>query len=262
MKFCLRSRCGSAYLARADEIKVDWRDRSTIMDLAVKYTEATFILQFTPSQIQPDEIIDFNELKNYNTVCEGRFICCVHDQALIPIIRNMDIKCYWGYPVDSLWELQGLKALGVCYARLGVSLFFQLDKVAAIGVPIRAVPNLAYTDSLPHENGICGQWIRPEDTEAYETYVSVFEFEDADIKKEQALYRVYSADGWYADLKDLITNLNYSASSHLIPPEFAKRRMTCGHRCQAGGSCHYCPLIMSIANKETASKIVEASKRS
>ena len=53
-------------------------------------------------------------------------------------------------------------------------------------------PNIAYYGYIPRENGIIGFWVRPEDVSYYEPYIDVFEFEDCDIKREQALYRVYA----------------------------------------------------------------------
>lgn len=95
------------------------------------------------------------------------------------------LEYYLGYPVVSFFELNALKQLGVCYVRLDNELFFQLDKVKKCGVPVRAIPNVAYIDGLRRENGILGTWIRPEDLETiYDDYITAVEFEDADRAKE------------------------------------------------------------------------------
>ena len=95
------------------------------------------------------------------------------------------LEYYIGYPVVSFFELNALKELGVCYVRLDNELFFQLDKVKKCGVPVRAVPNVAYIDGLRRENGILGTWIRPEDIESiYGEYITAIEFEDCDRTKE------------------------------------------------------------------------------
>ena len=44
MKFCLSSRQSKQYLEKADEIKVDFRDRNSIPDLAIDYPDKTIIL--------------------------------------------------------------------------------------------------------------------------------------------------------------------------------------------------------------------------
>ena len=45
MKYCLSSRNQRDYLSKADEIKVEYRDRKEIPDLFERYPEATIILQ-------------------------------------------------------------------------------------------------------------------------------------------------------------------------------------------------------------------------
>ncbi len=54
MKFCLSSRQSKQYLEKADEIKVDFRDRNSIPDLAMDYPNKTIILVQYPG----DELIN------------------------------------------------------------------------------------------------------------------------------------------------------------------------------------------------------------
>ena len=65
-------------------------------------------------------------------------------------------------------------------------MFFEMDEVKKFGVPVRAVPNVAHLNDIPTKNGIYGTWIRPEDLELYNDYITYIEFEDCDIKKESA----------------------------------------------------------------------------
>ena len=51
MKFSMSSRQTAEYLQKADEIKVQWRDRNIIPDLFEKYPDATQKYRF-------EEIID------------------------------------------------------------------------------------------------------------------------------------------------------------------------------------------------------------
>lgn len=62
MKVCLSSRLPSVYLEKADEIRVQFRDRRSLPDLFDKYPEKTIILEM-PFGTELDE--DFNnDLKN------------------------------------------------------------------------------------------------------------------------------------------------------------------------------------------------------
>ena len=58
MKYCLSSRCSHKYLAQVDEIKVQWRDRESIIDLANEYQSAIIILVCEPEANQEIEKID------------------------------------------------------------------------------------------------------------------------------------------------------------------------------------------------------------
>ena len=250
MKYCINTRCAPKYLAQADELKVEWRDRKAIPDFAEKYPGKTIVLYFIYHQIKQDEI-NWDEIKQYNILCKENFICCLHDFNLGQVCRDLGIKFYFGFPIDSFWELQGAKSLGVCYVRLGPTLFFDLDRVRKIGVPVRAVPNVAYIDTFPHSNGACGQWIRPGDTALYDPYIEAYEFEDADVRKEEALFRIYAlGQDWPGDVHDLFTNIGLHATNRLILSEDVKFRLNCQHRCQTGHSCRICERIFSIAQED------------
>ena len=54
MKFCLRNRQESIYLMKADEIKVDFRDRRSIPDLIEKYPEAKQKYRFELQEIESE----------------------------------------------------------------------------------------------------------------------------------------------------------------------------------------------------------------
>ena len=264
MKYCLSEKCTQEYLEQADEIKVEWKNRKAIPDIAEKYPGKTIILQFVYHQMKNPQNINWEDIDLWRRACQDNFICAVHDYASCIECKSRGIKFYYGYPVESYWELRGLKNLGVCYARLGPGLFFDMDAVKAIGVPIRVIPNLAYNDILPHSDGICGQWIRPEDIDMYEDYAEVVEFEDTDIKKEQALYRIYAKqEGWKTNIASLITNMSKTipASNPLLTSEITKARLNCKQKCQANGACQICYRAFSLANREKLSEYFNAIKK-
>lgn len=72
------------------------------------------------------------------------------------------------------------------YAILGPELFFDMARVAQFNIKIRAIPNVAYNDRLPHLNGITGTWIRPEDlNDTYAKLVSTVEFGNCEKNKDR-----------------------------------------------------------------------------
>lgn len=127
-----------------------------------------------------------------------------------------------------------------------------MNDVARIGVPIRAVPNVAYYATLPFDNGVIGSWIRPEDLYLYEEFISAVEFEDCDIKKEQALFRIYAEQkAWAGDLGMIITNLDYPGVNRMLPSSLTKRRMNCGQRCAMNRStCRLCYRYLDLADPD------------
>lgn len=258
MKYCLSSRQTSSYLEKADEIKVEYRDRESILDLVEKYPNKRYILD-----CYDVEELDWSAIENYNILTKNNLVLCVPMVDMIRTANAIGVKSYYGFAIENFWELNAFLNLGVEYVKLGMGLFFQMDRVkmAVDNTKIRAVPNLAYNDNLPHKDGVCGQWIRPEDLcTIYEPYIDVVEFADCDRDKEQALYRVYAEEHeWRSDLQALITNLNYPGVNRMILEEVAKTRLNCNQKCQYGG-CHICQRNLDLANPERLRQYVETVK--
>ena len=233
MRFCISSRQEKEYLAKADEIIVNYRDRDIIYDFVEKYSDKTIILRV------PKEGADFELIKSFAEKID--FICCLENIYHAQECQDLNIKFFYAYPVTSYFELQGLKQLGVCQAYIGMPLFFDLPTVKKIGIPLRAVPNVAYEAYIPRENGICGQWIRPEDVGLYEEYIDTFEFRFDSLPQERALYRIYAEQHrWPGELKDIITNLNTDGLNRVVYDEIGKIRLTCKQKCQSGHPCNLC----------------------
>lgn len=253
MKYCLSSRQGKEFLSCADEIMVQSKDYLTLFDLLEKFPQKTFILR-----VELDSNIDWNIIRGCNK--NGNLICCLENLQDIEKCRIYGVPFYYAYQVNSFFELQGLKDLGVVYAYIGMPLFFQMDEVKKVGIPLRAIPNLAYDAYIPHMNGICGQWIRPEDMDIYEEYFSACEFKTTSEEKERALFRIYAQDKkWPGDLSTLISNLNVSCNNNVVYKDLVEKRLNCGQVCQQRGSCHYCERALTfdqtvIEYKESKSK--------
>lgn len=257
---CLSARQEDKYLRNAKEIKFEYRDRKAIPDYAEKYPEATIILTFTPGNI---EIIDWTEIKNYNILCKEKFIFGIYKITDAEKCKELGIKFYFGYPITSYYELFSIIKMEPAYIRLGAPLFFEIEKIhSACKIPIRAVPNVCYIDGLPRENGINGTWIRPEDYDIYEEYISIYEFEDCDLQKERALYRIYMEEKkWPGEFNLLFTNFNYDGVNRMILPDMTKQRLNCGQRCATlNGNCRICYRLIDLANPEKIKKYVDDIK--
>ena len=240
MKYCVSSRQPKALLEKVDEIKIELRDYKAIPDFIDKYPEKTLILDMT---YDIPEGFNWDMIKVYSDKMEGRFYCALVNLGLVNECKNRGIKFYYKYSATSMFELQGLKDLGVSYIVVGTPLMFNLKKVKSYGIPLRAVPNLAYENYIPHQDGIIGGWVRPEDVSRYELYIDVFEFYHNTLEKEATLYHVYAENGkWPGNLALLIDYLGVDFDNKVLydTDNFAIRRMNCGQKCLNGYACHYC----------------------
>ena len=256
MKFCLNARQTNSYLEKADEIKVDFKDRNSIPELTEKYPGKIIILmQYVDDELNGDD------LATWKILTKDHFMVCLSNLAYVEDMKRLEIPWYWGFPVSSYYVLRALKELGACYVRLDAPLFFDLPNVKKLGVPIRMVPNIAYNDGIERVDGVCGTWVRPEDIDAYAEYVDAVEFEDCDQKKEQAMYRIYAEDkSWPSDLGLLITNLNHAGTNRMIGSDYSLRRINCGQRCQEGNGCTICYRLLYLANPKLIKDYVNATQ--
>lgn len=260
MKFSISSRQSPEYLRKADEIKVQWRDRHIIPNLFEKYPNATVNLcrHFQESE----EDINWKDINIYHILGQGRFVLGLTLISEMIEARTRNYKFHYLYTVRTFQELNELKNFGVCRVRLGAPLFFQMDKVRRVYEgPIYAIANMASNDSVfERAENVTGLWIRPEDIPTYEPYIELLEF-IGDQKQEQALYRIYAEQHkWSGELGMLIQDLNYPCTNRLVPPTLAETRLNCGQRCQEGGSCRICYRTFDLANPEKIRNYLEATK--
>jgi len=256
MKLCLSARQEPQYLDWAHEIIFEYRDRKIIPDFIEKYPEKTIILTHFNF-----EDLDWDELKVYSVLSKNNFLLATNNIKIIDDCKQNQIRFYLAYPICTYDELSTVLDLGSEYVRLGAPLFFDLDNVKKYypQAHIRLVPNIAYDDGYPREDGIVGTWIRPEDLNMYEPYAEVIEFNDIDPHKERALINIYwETRKWSGPVALLITNFNAPGINRMIPPEFTEKRLNCRQVCKARNSCHLCYRILQLADEERLTKYKEA----
>lgn len=259
MKYSLSSRQSAEYLFKADEIKVQYRDRDIIFSYIEKYPQAT--INLTRYYTDLGEPIDWNEIKTFNTLAQGRFIFGLTVFDEMNMAKENNIAHYYLGPVRTFSELSDLKRAGVNRITVSAPLFFQLDKVKEFGIPVYMTANVSQSDSLfSRPDGVTGCWIRPEDVDIYSEYIDVLEF-SGNKNQEQALYRIYAEQKkWDGDLNMIVQDINHEASNRLIPPIFAERRVKCAQRCQENGKCRFCYRILDLANPTKLKDYLEATK--
>lgn len=248
MKYCLSLQVGKEYLQKADEIRITLSQLNNILELYEINPKATIILRIANNA---NDEINWTEIENYNKMYQGNFIIETDNLRITEACKLLGIKFYWGLPIDNLYDLRATMDLGSCYAKITTPLTHMLDKVNMYDIEVRVAPNIAYYKTLPRDDGVLGAWIRPEDEEIVEDFIQVYEFEDCDAKKEQALYRIYAEDKrWPGQLSHIISNLNYNGTNRLIPKRLAEHRMFCHQRCLAGAGCRECYITLNLADAE------------
>lgn len=250
MKYSVSSRQQPEYLQKCDEIKVMWNDRNIIFDLVEKYPGKTINLCRYLIHSNDDDI-DWSEIKKFKTLAKDNFVFGLTYIDEIIECKGHGIDFYYLDPVRSFRELQGLKLFGAKWAFIDAPLFFQMDKVREVGVPIRVTANISVREAFPYEDGVPGPWIRPEDVEAYEPYVDTIEFSRVNLEQERALFRIYAEQKkWPGDLGLIIQDINHLGVNRMIPPDLVQKRLNCGQKCMENGHCRLCWRILDLANPD------------
>ena len=181
-------------------------------------------------------------------LAKDRLILSFFDFSIAPKILDMKIPFYYGVALENLSQLRALKDFGVCYALLDGVLMHQLHEAKIVGVPIRAIPNIAFLDGIPRENGINGNWIRPEDIDEYSLYIDTIEFGTQPQRREQTLFKLYAKDKeWNGPLQRIVPDLYSEVYSNRFRQEYILRRMNCGMKCTFQNNCSLCYDLEKIA---------------
>jgi hypothetical protein len=247
MKFSLHERTASfQYLKKADEIMVEYRDRRAIPDYAKKYPDACIALE-----VPPETQWEISEIKDYFILAKQKLVLCLPDikDPRIAELKSAGIPFFWGYTVNTFWELEALVAAGASQARIGAPIFFDAEGLNRYKITKRVCANVAHEGYLPFTDGITGSWIRPEDVEAYEDVFDIIEFADVKDHKEEALFRIYAEKkNWPGRVDMIISNINTEAYNRMIPTQFVESRKKCGQRCKSYSSCRICERLLYLAN--------------
>lgn len=247
MNYCLSAQVDKKYLEKVQEIRIKYRNLDTLLDLYEINPKASIIITL-PSKEDKTKI-RWSDIQNYNTMWQNKIIIETDSFDIMDACKMLGIKYFYAIPISTFAELKALVDCGCCDVKIDAPLTHMLDKLDNYDITLRMSPNIAYYAHIPRVDGVIGSWVRPEDVELYEEYIDVFEFEDCDKAKEEALYRVYAEQkNWPSNLNNLITNLDYNATGKLVLPEFATARTFCGQKCLTGIHCDLCYKFLNLAS--------------
>ena len=211
-------------------------DYRYVSELFIDFPKKIIILDIPNDKLEDlkETIIEYSKISN-------NFICQIYNLKEIKFFTKNNIKFFYGYSVDNYYDIRGLISLGVEYIKINAPITFNMKLLSNLNVKFRMIPNVAYDAYIPRENGIKGQWVRPEDTKYYEKGIYIFDFADCDLEKERTLYHIYAENRtWPGNLNILITNLNVNADNRGFPDELGEIRSNCQQKCMQNGSCHFC----------------------
>lgn len=247
MKYCVSIRQKPAVLRQADEFFVLYKDFDGIynFDSDPEFFNKKFIIQipyYSTEEIKWDELAAVAKRLN--------IVAAVEDiQTQAQLCNDRGIPFYWNYPITSYDEVHGAISSGVCELKLGAPLFFDLERAASLGMPIRLAANICHSNLFPNATGFSGTYIRPEDVKYYEPYVKTLEFVTDNLHQEEGLLRVYKNGIWNGNLNLLLTNLNWDIDNRALPDDFGFIRTTCRQRClEPGKACTFCSSIFNFAD--------------
>lgn len=256
MNYCLSSQVNKEYWKLAQEIKLKYHELKKLLDIYEVNPNLIFIIRIT-SKDNLDKI-NWEELQSYNKMTQNKIIIETDSFKIMDACKLFNLNFFYAIPVNTLYDLKALVDYGCTDVRIDAPLTHMLDKLKAYPITIRMTPNVAYYKYIPRADGVIGSWVRPEDVKLYEPYVDVFEFEDCDKDKEQSLYNTYAIHKkWPMSLNNLISNLDYQGTNHLIPSDLAQARLMCGQKCLEGHPCHLCYNFLDLANPELIRNYLE-----
>lgn len=245
MRYSVSGRQPLQVLRKADEIKLDYRDKDKIYDYFIDFKEEPkdYVIVLGDAE----EIV-WDELSKMNELSENRLTVAVRLLHNAEILKDLGIKWYWEYPITTYYELDSVLQFKPNYLWVGAPLYFDLPEVKKRNIPIRLVANMCYETFMPHASGVRGTYVRPEDVEVYNKYVDTLEFFTyGDLKKEHTLLGVYQSGRWPGNLNLLLTNLGEHVDNRAVPEQFGKARVQCRQSCMRNSHCRLCDNLIKFA---------------
>lgn len=255
MKYSINLRQPRETLRKASEIHTTYKDIQGIYNLL---DEEYFCKEVSYTiEIEPEDEINWNVFADLAAAGLTIYLA-LHDLKLVARCRENSLNWYWAYPIQSFYDLAGIRNLSPSFYLLDAPLYFDLKRVKSLigDVPIRLIANCAHSVDIPRGDGVCGTYIRPEDVHIYEPYVDTLEFKtygpwDERLRKERTLLEIYSKESWAGNLNLILTNFNINVDNRAFPPEFGEARLQCRQACTSNitTGCQLCYNVIKAINK-------------
>lgn len=248
MKISLNYQHQDDFMQNADEIIVPYGKMDKLLEIVEKFNNKDIVVDL------PEGVaLDWREVAMCAKQLKGGELYVrmhlLNTYTNIAQAKQHNIKFFYAQPVKTYYEAYGLKKLGVSYIYVDAPLFFQMDEVKKIGIPLRLIPNRCYImGTIPRVDGLHGCWIRPEKLDIYEPYADVVEFFTLGARHEMALYKIYINDKQFiGDMNTLFSGLNLHMDNKLVYEGLDEIRLNCGQNCETTKpKCMMCHQVLKF----------------
>lgn len=246
------------YVKEANQIKIIYHKTSKNFEKFIETNQnKTIYIEIKKEDFELETLKRIQGIKEYqNWILQLPIDLILTEEKKVDNNKFLAIKdcCNYYMFLDLIgnWEiLQFVLTLNPKEVYLTNLLCFQLEDAKKIcdkhNVGIRLIPNLAQSAWNDSPN-LTKFFIRPEDIEIYEPFVSGFDFYGENVIQE-ICYEWYVKGYWFGDLQEIIENFNTHLDSRRLPPDFGEYRLKCKKRCMTGSSCHLCQRMKDFSDK-------------
>ena len=259
MKYCINytEHRHFKYMKEVDELEYNYkREDVHLLDFLNNFSTKRLIIRLNEDILEED-VKRFAKIREEFPGVQIAFsLPAFNDytsRGLFNELKNMGYEVFF-HSLCNNWEtLNVMKDMGVSDIYLVEQMGFEIAAAAAIlhplNINIRTFPNICQTTVNTGDiDPIRTFFIRPEDIDAYEDYIDVLEFFNAE-KNIETYYKVYAKQGyWYGTLDELIINFNNPIDSRALPTVFGSKRVNCGRRCLKGKTCMLCDRLVELSD--------------
>ena len=258
-------------LEKMDEINIYYNEKDlTLYEFLLKFKEKRINIILDIEKSVNISIID----KIIEIQQENKYIYLVlnsYNEKIYNYISNKNIPFYYQNVIKDWETFNFYNSLEITDLYISGDLCFELEKVKSLlknNKVLRIFPNVLQKNN---ENGedIKGFFIRPDDTDLYEKYITTFELKspfdlfEKNYYNLNTIFDIYkNSKRWFGNLKEIIIGYNEDLDSRYILPRFGEVRAKCGKKCFKGEPCHICELIQESSGLlEEAGLVIEKEKK-
>lgn len=242
-------------LEKIDEINIYYNEKDlTLYEFLLKFKEKRINIILNEENSINISIID----KILKIQQENNYIYLVLDfynKEIYDYIQNKNLPFYYRDVIKDWETFYFYNNLEITDLYISGDLCFELEKIKNLlkNKTLRVFPNILQKNN---ENGedIKGFFVRPEDTNMYEKYITTFElrspFElfEKNYYNLNVIFEIYkNSKKWFGNLKEIIIGYNDNLDSRYILPTFTEKRLNCGRKCYKGSKCKICQEIKDLS---------------